>query len=215
MFCLKFAEFRPSRCPNGCQRRGGHPGGRVCQQNRNYDQREAHRRMPRRPHPLGARWPVDARGRAAVMTPIIAMTPRAPRRELPTKDQRSGGAVTCYNVNLGFREFQISVHQNLNPAEGRSQSNPDIPRDRRGGAFRYRSHWVRARQRCALVYSARAPPHRDALTRSRRPPRSRRRRRMLACFVRRAHAHLTGVPADRLPGALLPPCLRQQDRPPP
>ena len=140
MFCLKFAEFRPSRCPNGCQRRGGHPGGRVCQQNRNYDQREAHRRMPRRPHPLGARWPVDARGRAAVMTPIIAMTPRAPRRELPTKDQRSGGAVTCYNVNLGFREFQISVHQNLNPAEGRSQSNPDIPRDRRGGAFRQRVH---------------------------------------------------------------------------
>ena len=37
-------------------------------------------------------------------------------------------------------------------AEWRSQSNPDIPRDRRSGEFRYRSRWVRTRQRCALVH---------------------------------------------------------------
>ena len=56
-------------------------------------------------------------------------------------------------------------------AEWRSQSNPDIPRDRRSCEFRYRSRWVRTRQRCALVHSARARPRGGTLTRSRRPPR--------------------------------------------
>ena len=39
------------------------------------------------------------------------------------------------------------------------------------GEFRYRSHWVRTRQRCALVHSAHASPHGGTLTRSPRPSR--------------------------------------------